>query len=33
MLYPALRSARNLLLKILRRTRINKLGRPGNERF
>ena len=32
-LYPALRSARNGLLKILRRTRINNLGRPGNERF
>src|SRR5262249_35291518 len=32
-LYPGLRSARNLLLKLLRRTRINNLGRPGNERF
>jgi predicted DCC family thiol-disulfide oxidoreductase YuxK len=32
-LYPALRSARNGLLKILRRTRINNLGRPNNERF
>jgi predicted DCC family thiol-disulfide oxidoreductase YuxK len=32
-LYPALRSCRNLLLKILGRTRINNLRRPGNERF
>lgn len=32
-LYPVLRSLRNLLLKILGRTRINNLGREGNERF
>ncbi len=33
LLYPVLKACRNLLLKILRRTRINNLGMPGNERF
>jgi predicted DCC family thiol-disulfide oxidoreductase YuxK len=33
LLYPLLRSCRNLLLKALRRTRINNLRLPGNERF
>ncbi len=32
-LYPLLRSCRNLLLKILRRTKINNLGLVDNERF
>ncbi len=32
-LYPVLRACRNLLLKILGKTRINNLGMPGNERF
>ncbi len=32
-LYPALRSCRNLLLKILGKTKINNLGRDNNERF
>jgi predicted DCC family thiol-disulfide oxidoreductase YuxK len=32
-LYPALRSCRNLLLKLLGRTRINNLRIVGNERF
>jgi predicted DCC family thiol-disulfide oxidoreductase YuxK len=32
-LYPVLRSLRNLLLKLLGKTRINNLGRPGNVRF
>lgn len=32
-LYPVLRSGRNLLLKLLRRTKINNLGVPGNDRF
>ena len=32
-LYPVLRSCRNLLLRILRRTRINNLGQAGKERF
>jgi predicted DCC family thiol-disulfide oxidoreductase YuxK len=32
-LYPWLRSGRNLLLKLLGRTRINNLRLPGNERF
>lgn len=31
--YPALRSFRNLLLKALRKTKINNLRLPGNERF
>ncbi len=33
LLYPVLRSLRNLLLKVLRRTKINNLGTPGNDRF
>jgi predicted DCC family thiol-disulfide oxidoreductase YuxK len=33
LLYPLLRSCRNLLLKALRRTRINNLQLPGSERF
>lgn len=33
LLYPLLRSCRNLLLKLLRRTRINNLRRPGKETF
>ena len=32
-LYPVLRSARNLLLKSLRKTRINNLELPNNSRF
>ena len=32
-LYPALRSCRNLLLKILGKTKINNLSRNNNERF
>lgn len=32
-LYPVLRAGRNLLLKLLRRSRINNLGVPGQERF
>lgn len=32
-LYPVLRYFRNLLLKILRKTKINNLRLPGNERF
>ena len=32
-LYPLLRSGRNLLLKALGRTRINNLQLPGKERF
>ena len=32
-LYPWLRSGRNVLLKVLGRTRINNLRLPGNERF
>jgi predicted DCC family thiol-disulfide oxidoreductase YuxK len=32
-LYPALRACRNLLLKLLRRTKINNLDIPGNDRF
>jgi predicted DCC family thiol-disulfide oxidoreductase YuxK len=32
-LYPLLRSCRNLLLKLLGVTKINNLGRPGNEKF
>ncbi len=31
--YPLLRSGRNLVLKALRRTRINNLQVPGNGRF
>jgi predicted DCC family thiol-disulfide oxidoreductase YuxK len=33
LLYPILRASRNLLLKVLRRTKINNLGLPDNERF
>lgn len=33
LLYPLLRACRNLLLKLLRRTRINNLRRPDNEKF
>jgi predicted DCC family thiol-disulfide oxidoreductase YuxK len=32
-LYPVLRSCRNLLLKILGKTKINNLGLQGNQRF
>ena len=32
-LYPVLRACRNLLLKILRKTKINNLGAQGNDRF
>ncbi len=32
-LYPALRACRNLLLKVLRRSRINNLERDGIDRF
>ena len=32
-LYPVLRSGRNLLLKLLGKTRINNLGIAGNDRF
>ena len=32
-LYPVLRGCRNLLLKILGKTKINNLGRENNERF
>jgi len=32
-LYPVLRACRNLLLKLLRRTKINNLRVAGNERF
>ncbi|TDY04157.1 DCC1-like thiol-disulfide oxidoreductase family protein [Thiohalophilus thiocyanatoxydans] len=32
-LYPVFRSFRNLLLKLLGKTRINNLGIPGNETF
>lgn len=32
-LYPALRTMRNLLLKLLGKTRINNLRIPGNDRF
>jgi predicted DCC family thiol-disulfide oxidoreductase YuxK len=31
--YPVLRAGRNLLLKLLRRTRINNLDLPDNHRF
>jgi predicted DCC family thiol-disulfide oxidoreductase YuxK len=33
LLYPVLRFFRNLLLKILGRTKINNLEKPGNNRF
>ncbi len=32
-LYPLFRCLRNLLLKVLRKTRINNLRRPDNDRF
>lgn len=32
-MYPVLRALRNLLLKILGRTKINNLGRPHNVKF
>jgi hypothetical protein len=32
-LYPVLRSCRNLLLKTLQKTKINNLGLPDNDRF
>lgn len=32
-LYPVLRACRNLLLKLLRKRKINNLGISGNERF
>jgi predicted DCC family thiol-disulfide oxidoreductase YuxK len=33
MLYPALRACRNLLLRILGKTKINNLELPGSQRF
>jgi len=33
MLYPLFRSFRNLLLKLLGKTRVNNLGVSGNEKF
>ena len=33
LLYPVFRSARNLLLKVLRKTKINNLKLPGKSRF
>ncbi len=33
LLYPILKSGRNLLLKMLGRSKVNNLNRPGNERF
>ena len=32
-LYPVLRLFRNLLLKVLGKTKINNLGKPDNEKF
>lgn len=32
-LYPVLRVGRNLLLKVMRKAKINNLGRQGNDRF
>ena len=32
-LYPVLRAGRNLLLKVMRKAKINNLGRQGNDRF
>lgn len=32
-LYPMLRALRNLLLKALRKSKINNLGKANNERF
>ncbi|MBT8115163.1 MAG: DUF393 domain-containing protein [Arenicella sp.] len=33
LLYPLLRGGRNLLLKVLRRNKINNLAKPGNDQF
>lgn len=33
LLYPILRTCRNLLLKLLGKTKINNLGKPHNDRF
>lgn len=33
LLYPVLRTLRNLLLKALRRTKVNNLDLPANDRF
>lgn len=33
LLYPILRAGRNVLLKVLGKTKINNLGRPHNDRF
>ena len=33
LVYPILRTLRNLLLKLLGRYRINNLGQPGSDRF
>lgn len=33
LLYPILRTSRNLLLKLLGKSKINNLGRPHNDRF
>ena len=33
LLYPIMRTCRNVLLKVLRKTKINNLGRPHNDRF
>lgn len=33
LIYPVLRSFRNLLLKALRKTKINNLGTPDNDQF
>ena len=33
LLYPVLRLLRNLLLKVLGKTKINNLGKPGNDKF
>ncbi len=32
-LYPILRSAHNLLLKIQRKSKVNNLGNPGNDKY
>lgn len=32
-LYPLLRGCRNMLLKLMRKRKINNLGLPGNDRF
>jgi len=33
LLYPVLRSFRNLLLKLLNKTKVNNLGASGNDKF